>query len=152
LISQENFFLFTPMLHEVAASDLDVTLCTGIAFALSPTSYELALYAMNQVRAAGKTISFDPSLRPVLWPSKAGISLWLQTRCTVLLAIADIVPRIEESVPTLDILANNAGIIRRQDALTMTMADWDDVLDVNLKAVFLDDLRFELPPLEKTAN
>ena len=25
LISQENFFLFTPMLHEVAASDLDVT-------------------------------------------------------------------------------------------------------------------------------
>jgi NADH dehydrogenase len=25
LISQENFFLLTPMLHEVAASDLDVT-------------------------------------------------------------------------------------------------------------------------------
>src|SRR5215467_419639 len=25
LISQENFFLFTPMLHEVAASDLDIT-------------------------------------------------------------------------------------------------------------------------------
>jgi len=25
LISQENFFLFTPMLHEVAASDLDVS-------------------------------------------------------------------------------------------------------------------------------
>ncbi len=25
LVSQENFFLFTPMLHEIAASDLDVT-------------------------------------------------------------------------------------------------------------------------------
>src|SRR5215813_4942153 len=25
LVSQENFFLFTPMLHEVAASDLDLT-------------------------------------------------------------------------------------------------------------------------------
>jgi NADH dehydrogenase len=25
LISEENFFLFTPMLHEVAASDLDLT-------------------------------------------------------------------------------------------------------------------------------
>ena len=25
LISQENFFLFTPMLHEVAASDLDAS-------------------------------------------------------------------------------------------------------------------------------
>jgi NADH:ubiquinone reductase (H+-translocating) len=25
LINRENFFLFTPMLHEVAASDLDLT-------------------------------------------------------------------------------------------------------------------------------
>ena len=25
VVSQENFFLFTPMLHEVAASDLDLT-------------------------------------------------------------------------------------------------------------------------------
>jgi NADH dehydrogenase len=25
LVSEENFFLFTPMLHEVAASDLDLT-------------------------------------------------------------------------------------------------------------------------------
>ncbi|MES1254543.1 MAG: FAD-dependent oxidoreductase, partial [Acidobacteriota bacterium] len=25
LVSRDNFFLFTPMLHEVAASDLDIT-------------------------------------------------------------------------------------------------------------------------------
>jgi len=25
LVNKENFFLFTPMLHEVAASDLDIT-------------------------------------------------------------------------------------------------------------------------------
>ena len=25
LVNRENFFLFTPMLHEVAASDLDIT-------------------------------------------------------------------------------------------------------------------------------
>ena len=25
LVNQDNFFLFTPMLHEVAASDLDIT-------------------------------------------------------------------------------------------------------------------------------
>jgi 2-dehydro-3-deoxygluconokinase len=43
---------------------------TGIAPALSATSYELALYAMEQMRAAGKTISFDPNLRPVLWASR----------------------------------------------------------------------------------
>ena len=34
------------------------------------------------------------------------------------------------------ILVNNAGIIRRADAVDFTEADWDDVMDVNLKAVF----------------
>jgi 2-deoxy-D-gluconate 3-dehydrogenase len=36
----------------------------------------------------------------------------------------------------LDILVNNAGIIRRADSIDFTEADWDDVMDVNLKAVF----------------
>lgn len=37
----------------------------------------------------------------------------------------------------LDILVNNAGIIRREDSVDYSEADWDDVMDVNLKAVFL---------------
>jgi 2-deoxy-D-gluconate 3-dehydrogenase len=36
----------------------------------------------------------------------------------------------------LHILVNNAGIIRRNDAIDFTEADWDAVLDVNLKSVF----------------
>jgi 2-dehydro-3-deoxy-D-gluconate 5-dehydrogenase len=36
----------------------------------------------------------------------------------------------------VDILVNNAGIIRRADAVDFTEADWDEVIDVNLKAVF----------------
>jgi len=40
-------------------------------------------------------------------------------------------------VADLDILVNNAGIIRRADSVDYTQADWDDVMDVNLKAVFL---------------
>ena len=36
----------------------------------------------------------------------------------------------------IDILVNNAGIIRRDDAVDFTESDWDDVIDVNLKAVF----------------
>ncbi|WP_146590223.1 2-dehydro-3-deoxy-D-gluconate 5-dehydrogenase KduD [Puniceibacterium confluentis] len=36
----------------------------------------------------------------------------------------------------IDILVNNAGIIRRGDSVDFTEADWDDVMDVNLKAVF----------------
>ncbi len=36
----------------------------------------------------------------------------------------------------LDILVNNAGIIRRADSTDLTEDDWDDVIDVNLKALF----------------
>lgn len=35
-----------------------------------------------------------------------------------------------------DILINNAGTIRRADSLAFAEADWDAVMDVNLKAVF----------------
>lgn len=35
-----------------------------------------------------------------------------------------------------DILVNNAGIIKRADSLDFTEADWDAVMDVNLKTVF----------------
>lgn len=37
----------------------------------------------------------------------------------------------------IDILINNAGIIRRADLLEYSENDWDDVIDVNLKAAFL---------------
>jgi 2-dehydro-3-deoxy-D-gluconate 5-dehydrogenase len=36
----------------------------------------------------------------------------------------------------LHILVNNAGIIRRNNAIDFTESDWDAVMDVNLKAVF----------------
>ncbi|QKS69728.1 2-dehydro-3-deoxy-D-gluconate 5-dehydrogenase KduD [Paenalkalicoccus suaedae] len=36
----------------------------------------------------------------------------------------------------VDILVNNAGIIRREEAENFTDQDWDDVIDVNLNAVF----------------
>jgi 2-dehydro-3-deoxy-D-gluconate 5-dehydrogenase len=43
--------------------------------------------------------------------------------------------RLGEAGP-LDVLVNNAGIIRRADSVEFSEADWDDVIDVNLKAVF----------------
>ncbi|WP_299743839.1 2-dehydro-3-deoxy-D-gluconate 5-dehydrogenase KduD [Devosia sp.] len=36
----------------------------------------------------------------------------------------------------IDGLVNNAGIIKRVDAVDFTEADWDEVMDVNLKAMF----------------
>ncbi|AVX06231.1 2-dehydro-3-deoxy-D-gluconate 5-dehydrogenase KduD [Maritalea myrionectae] len=37
----------------------------------------------------------------------------------------------------IDILVNNAGIIRREDSVDFAEKDWDEVMDVNLKAVFM---------------
>ena len=37
----------------------------------------------------------------------------------------------------IDILVNNAGVVRHAEFLDMTEEDWDVVLDVNLKGVFL---------------
>jgi 2-dehydro-3-deoxy-D-gluconate 5-dehydrogenase len=54
-----------------------------------------------------------------------------------------------EQFGPLDILVNNAGIIRRADALEFTEADWDDVLDLNLKAVFFLAQAFARHVLER---
>jgi len=43
---------------------------------------------------------------------------------------------------TVDILINNAGIIRRAPAVEYSEKDWDEVMDVNLKSVFLLSQRF----------
>ena len=42
----------------------------------------------------------------------------------------------------VDILINNAGIIRRADAVEFTESDWDAVMDVNLKALFFTTQAF----------
>jgi 2-deoxy-D-gluconate 3-dehydrogenase len=36
----------------------------------------------------------------------------------------------------IDILCNNAGIIRREDAIEFSEKNWDDVISINLKTVF----------------
>jgi len=42
---------------------------TGITPALSPSARELVFHLARQARAAGASVSFDPNLRPRLWPS-----------------------------------------------------------------------------------
>jgi 2-deoxy-D-gluconate 3-dehydrogenase len=54
-------------------------------------------------------------------------------------SIAPVGRVIDEAVAALgkiDILVNNAGIIRRDDLLQFSEADWDAVMDTNLKTLF----------------
>lgn len=44
---------------------------------------------------------------------------------------------LEPQLADLDILVNNAGVVREAPALDQTEADWDAVIDTNLKGCFL---------------
>jgi 2-dehydro-3-deoxygluconokinase len=63
----------------MGAADVQVAACrtarhlhlSGVFAAVSPTTREFVFALAHAARAAGLTISFDPNLRPSLWPSKA---------------------------------------------------------------------------------
>ncbi|MEW5959259.1 MAG: 2-dehydro-3-deoxy-D-gluconate 5-dehydrogenase KduD [Chloroflexota bacterium] len=65
---------------------------------------------------------------------------FVHLKCDLLVASAadlqELVAQVVSELGRLDILVNNAGIIRRTPALEFSETDWDDVMQVNLKAVF----------------
>lgn len=52
---------------------------TGISPALSPATAELVAHTMRFMRSQGRSISFDPNLRPRLWPSQDAMREHLNT-------------------------------------------------------------------------
>jgi hypothetical protein len=50
---------------------------------------------------------------------------------------SDSIRALEGELTALDILVNNAGIVRESSALSQNEADWDAVIDTNLKGCFL---------------
>ncbi len=51
--------------------------------------------------------------------------------------VSTLVDRVGRELGAVDILVNNAGIIRPQPLEEITEADWDELIDVNLKSAFL---------------
>lgn len=52
-------------------------------------------------------------------------------------AVNQLIDRVWKDYGPLDGLVNNAGIIRRAAAVELSEADWDEVIDLNLKVTFL---------------
>ena len=66
---------------------------TGVFAAISDTSLQAARKTMEVMRAAGRSISFDPNLRPSLWATPEH----MRTSINALAALADwVLPGIEE--------------------------------------------------------
>ena len=51
-------------------------------------------------------------------------------------AVAELVKSVQEDFGQIDVVVNNAGITRDGLLMRMKEADWDDVIDINLKSVF----------------
>lgn len=48
----------------------------------------------------------------------------------------DIIKKAVDKFGSVDILVNNSGIIRREEAIDFSEKNWDDVMNVNLKSAF----------------
>jgi meso-butanediol dehydrogenase / (S,S)-butanediol dehydrogenase / diacetyl reductase len=82
-------------------------------------------------------------IEPALAESTAGAVQELGRQCLCLKAdvtrqadIQRLVSQTVEQFTRIDVLCNNAGVLRFQDMFDITEADWDAVLDVNTKGAF----------------
>ena len=99
----------------------------GYAIALAEAGADIAALDRSEVIETGKLVT---ALGRRFMPIQCDL------REASVDGLNQIVSRIVAEMGRLDILVNNAGIIRRAPALEFSEKDWDDVLQINLKATF----------------
>jgi len=95
-----------------------IALAQAGADVMGVTFSEAAAETAEAVRAAGRRYVHFPADLRSLEPVPA------------------IVETARRELGRIDILVNNAGMILRNDALSFTEKEWDDVMNVNLKTLF----------------
>jgi 2-deoxy-D-gluconate 3-dehydrogenase len=121
-------------MSELFRLDGKVALVTGAAAGIGAAIAEALAEAGADVACHGNTRSSDATAEIVISKQRKGaaISGDLSDRATP----ARLVGEVLERFGRIDILINNAGIIRRTPAVDHADDDWDAVLNVNLTSVF----------------
>ncbi len=107
-----------------------VALVTGAA---SPGGIGRAI--AEELRRAGAMVELADLNRPT-WASPVEYAS-VQTDVADSQSVGEMVKACLEDFGRLDILVNNAGLTRDRTLLKMSEQEWDQVLDVDLKSVFL---------------
>src|SRR3954471_17549638 len=97
----------------------------GIAVALAEAGADVAL--------VGRSPAEETAAKVTALGRRA---IQVRADLSTIAPVRDVVDRTLAELGGLDILFNNAGIIRRADAVEFSEADWDAVIDTNLKSVF----------------
>jgi NAD(P)-dependent dehydrogenase (short-subunit alcohol dehydrogenase family) len=99
----------------------------GVALALASDGWDVAVAGRSPDRL-GETAAEIEKI------GTRGVAMPMDVRGPS--AVADAVTMIERQLGPIEALVNNAGIQRLSAAVDVTEADWDDVLDTNLKGAF----------------
>lgn len=102
---------------------------TGIGQAIAVALAE----AGANVAIAGRSEPTD-TLRAIKAAGRKALSISADLSSTE--PLQRVVDEVLNGFGRIDILVNNAGIIRRDDLLQFSEADWDAVIDTNLKSLF----------------
>jgi NAD(P)-dependent dehydrogenase (short-subunit alcohol dehydrogenase family) len=102
----------------------------GIARALLGAGYATALFDLNET-------ALTEAEQTLMAEFPGGKVLPVTVNVTEADAVAAAIDQVQTSWGRIDLLVNNAGIVRDKRITNMVEADWDDVIATNLRSNFL---------------